>query len=229
MYVNFLFDKVPGKSEDMDRVIRELTQAVIKSKNVATITKAMRSRGDRRGSSKKGNSSFKRRGGALRSSVRKDFFDTLNFIIAEIDVGNRLRQQVRALRRSLSRGTQMRQLWERSGMRTNGRKLLRTDDEDSSGKGQEEDHEQETPSQRRRRRKSNQVRVHRHSLQQWLRQFSHVLDDKKKHFQRMKRYFAIIIFIDNKPFFPSQSGCSQRMIFSLKISIINFCVLLLRI
>ncbi len=74
MYGNFLFDKVPGKSEDMDRVIRELTQAVIKSKNVATITKAMRSRGDRGGSSKKGSNSFKRRGGALRSSVRKDFF-----------------------------------------------------------------------------------------------------------------------------------------------------------
>ena len=84
----------------------------------------------------------------------------------------------------------MRQLWERSGMRTNGRKLLRTDDEDSSGKGQEEEEEQETPSQRRRRRKSNQVRVHRHSLSH---QFSHVLDDKKTLLETEK-LFSLLAF-----------------------------------
>jgi len=89
----------PRKSEDMDAVIRELAQAVAKSRNVSTLTKAVGGRG-----------------GFLRRSAR-------------------------ALRRSFGKGLTgkasssstnakfrgpegMRELWEKSGMRTNGRKLI---------------------------------------------------------------------------------------------------------
>ncbi len=50
------------KSEDMDKVIMELTQAVIKSRNISTITKAMKNNSHGR------NRSF-RRGQILRNSV----------------------------------------------------------------------------------------------------------------------------------------------------------------
>ncbi len=135
-----------GRTEDMDRVIKELTQAVVNSKNVATITRAMKYNNDRGGGGGGGGrSSFRRGGGALRNSVR-------------------------ALKRSLSRGqgaSAMRQLWEKSGMRTNGRKLLHSDSGSSGSGGNGGNGEGEgdgrgggssggggdTPSQRRRKRK----------------------------------------------------------------------------
>lgn len=75
--------------EDMDRVIAELTQAVMKSKNVTTLTRAMNKNG--------GAGSF-RRGGKLRSSLK-------------------------SLKSSFGLEA-MRDLWQQTGMKTNGRKLL---------------------------------------------------------------------------------------------------------
>ncbi len=62
------------------------------------------------------------------------------------------------MKRSLSRGqgagaNAMRQLWEKSGMRTNGRKLLHTDSSGSNSSSHNEEADELTPSQRRRRRK----------------------------------------------------------------------------
>lgn len=92
------------KNEDMDRVIKELTQAVMRSRNVATLTKAM----SKAASAAKGSQSS--RGSSSTSISRR----------------HRLRNSVRALKGLATKGGPgaMRQLWERSGMKTNGRKLL---------------------------------------------------------------------------------------------------------
>eukprot|EP00095_Tigriopus_kingsejongensis_P004836 maker-scaffold713_size108309-snap-gene-0.12 protein:Tk04836 transcript:maker-scaffold713_size108309-snap-gene-0.12-mRNA-1 annotation:"hypothetical protein L798_06166" len=92
------------KNEDMDNVIRELTQAVIKSRNRSTLTKAMGSRLSN-----------------PQSSMRRTY----------------LRNSIRTLR-SISRGQGkevMRDLWQKSGMKTNGRKLL----PDSLSEGESQD------------------------------------------------------------------------------------------
>ena len=67
--------------EDMDKVIAELTQAVIKSKNVSTLTRAMNSKN------------------SLRNSFKK-------------------------LKKKANGIEAVKDLWQQSGMKTNGRKLL---------------------------------------------------------------------------------------------------------
>ena len=77
----------PKKKEDMDKVIAELTQAVMKSKNVTTLTRAMNTK---------------------ESSLSR---------------GSKLRNSLKALK--ASRGIEaVRDLWQQSGLKTNGRKLL---------------------------------------------------------------------------------------------------------
>lgn len=75
--------------EDMDKVIAELTQAVMKSKNVTTLTRAMN----------KNSSSLSR------------------------STSDRLRSSLKILKKA--RGIEaVKDLWQQSGMKTNGRKLL---------------------------------------------------------------------------------------------------------
>lgn len=75
--------------EDMDKVIAELTQAVMKSKNVTTLTRAMN----------KNSSSLSR------------------------STSDRLRSSLKLLKKA--RGIDaVKDLWQQSGMKTNGRKLL---------------------------------------------------------------------------------------------------------
>ena len=121
------------KNEDMDKVIKELTQAVIKSRNVSTLTKAM-SRNHRQASAMHGSTSSD----GSRKSLRR----------------SRLRNSVRALKAiSKSHGvTAIRDLWEKTGMRTNGRKLLVDSMSEEDG-----NENRETPSQRRRRRKASNL------------------------------------------------------------------------
>ena len=83
------------KNEDMDRVIRELTQAVIKSTRRSVVVKAMGG-----GGGKINNATFTRRS-RLRNSLRR----------------------LKALG-SNHGSSAMKELWERSGMKTNGRKLV---------------------------------------------------------------------------------------------------------
>ena len=93
------------KKEDMDKVIRELTNAVMKSKNVTTLTRAMQNKEHGKN-------------GSLSSSSSKGAGSRRN---------NRLRNSIRTLR-SISRGSKgievMKSLWQQTGMKTNGRKLL---------------------------------------------------------------------------------------------------------
>ena len=104
----------------MDKVIRELTQAVIKSRNVATLTRALKK---------------------VKPHAKEDrtFSETGKTTVTTVTVqrtgnerlqktsNNRLRNSFRTLR-SLSRGSKgvdlMRDLWKQTGMKTNGRKLL---------------------------------------------------------------------------------------------------------
>lgn len=96
------------KNENMDNVIRELTQAVIKSRNRSTLTRAMGSKASTQRS----------------SSSRRTY----------------LRNSIRAVK-SISKGPGkqvMRDLWQKSGMKTNGRKLIADSlSEDESGDSQE--------------------------------------------------------------------------------------------
>ncbi|TRY67672.1 hypothetical protein TCAL_03096 [Tigriopus californicus] len=95
------------KNENMDNVIRELTQAVIKSRNRSTLTRAMGSKAS-----------------GQRSSSRRTY----------------LRNSIRAVK-SISKGPGkqvMRDLWQKSGMKTNGRKLIADSlSEDESGDSQD--------------------------------------------------------------------------------------------
>ena len=87
------------KNEDMDKVIKELSQAVTRSRNVSTLTRAM---------AINGSSAL----GSVRSSFKRN---------------QRLRNSAKALKRSLTRNQgvgAVRELWQKTGMITNGRKLL---------------------------------------------------------------------------------------------------------
>ena len=121
------------KNEDMNRVIQELTMAMMKQKNVNTLTNAVR----------------KSKDGSLLN--RKN--------------SNRMRKSLRALKRlTNNQGVDaMRELWERSGQRTNGRKLLveslsENEEQDGTTNGNNKsNNDQESPGSsryRRRRRKS---------------------------------------------------------------------------
>ncbi len=109
------------------QVIRELTHAVIKSRNVATLTRAMN-----------GKSSLEGRRTA-----------------------NRLRQSLRGLKRHVlqqqSRQDAMRELWQKTGMKTNGgRKLIA--DSSVSDEDQEDGSKNGSSGGRYRRKKRNSIR-----------------------------------------------------------------------
>jgi len=99
----------PRRNEDMDKVIRELTVAVMKSRNVTSLTRALRSRKvdpmscQISESSAINRGSFSRKKNNLRSSIRS---------IKNISKG------------SMSGVSLMRDLWRQTGMKTNGRKLI---------------------------------------------------------------------------------------------------------
>ena len=143
------------KKEDMDKVIQELTKAVMQSKNVTTLTRAMDQRkalsidspylnqkvlGNRPYLSSKGSI-----GSISTSSSCTSTEDVNNTPSAARRSrkfkrnSNRLRNSVRTIQ-SLSRGSKgvdlMKNLWLQTGMITNGRKLLidsLSEDELSSG------------------------------------------------------------------------------------------------
>ena len=112
------------KNEDMDKVIKELSQAVIRSRNVSTLTRAM---------AINGSSAL----GSVRSSFKRN---------------NRLRNSAKALKRSLTRNQgvgAVRELWQKTGMITNGRKLLV--DSLSEEEDEKEDDDESKKSRKRRR------------------------------------------------------------------------------
>jgi hypothetical protein len=96
-------NNVYKSKEDMDRVIAELTRAVIKSRNVTTLTRAMSHQTNK--SSDTGLTGTTTTTGSIRR-------------------GGTLRNSLKSLRNS--RGIEaMRDLWQQTGMKTNGgRKLL---------------------------------------------------------------------------------------------------------
>lgn len=104
-------DNLPGskKSEDMDKVIAELTQAVMKSRNVTTLTRAMK----------------RQRQMALKDSSSDEGTNSVRKFQRRSK--DKLRNSIRSLR-SISKNSRgvdvMRDLWQQTGMKTNGRKLL---------------------------------------------------------------------------------------------------------
>ena len=88
-------DQESPRKEDMDKVIAELTQAVMKSKNVTTLTRAMN-----------------------KTTPDPDHHHQTTF-----SRGSKLRNSLKNLK--ASRGIEaVRDLWMQSGLKTNGRKLL---------------------------------------------------------------------------------------------------------
>ena len=150
----------------MDNVIRELTLAVIKSRNVATLTRALKTTSTKIHPSN--SSEVRHFGQPTRKSVNVE--RTLSTESESVTVesfsrrsseqgSNRLRNSFRTLR-SLSRGSKgvdvMRDLWKQTGMKTNGRKLL----VDTLDKDDEVVDENERRRAKRRRRK-RACRIHR--------------------------------------------------------------------
>ena len=102
--------------EDMDQVINELSKAVMKSKGVSTLTRAVsRARSSQRSQQ------------SVRSSIRRSFLHRSS-----------RRKKPRSRTASLRQGAgieSMRDLWEKTGMKTNGRKLLiESEDEINDGR-----------------------------------------------------------------------------------------------
>ena len=102
--------------EDMDQVINELSKAVMKSKGVSTLTRAVsRARSSQRSQQ------------SVRSSIRRSFRHRSS-----------RRKKPRSRTESLRQGAgieSMRDLWEKTGMKTNGRKLLiESEDELNDGR-----------------------------------------------------------------------------------------------
>lgn len=99
----------PRRNEDMDKVIQELTVAVMKSRNVTSLTRALRSKKvDPKGSQSSelsaiASGSLSKRKHNLRGSYRST---------------------KKISRGSVSGVSLMRDLWKQTGMKTNGRKLL---------------------------------------------------------------------------------------------------------
>jgi len=155
----------PRRNEDMDNVIRELTLAVIKSRNVATLTRALKSTSTKIHPSN--SSEVRHFGQPTRKSVNvertlsteSETVTVESFGRRSSDGSNRLRNSFRTLR-SLSRSSKgvdvMRDLWKQTGMKTNGRKLL----VDTLDKDDEIVDENERRRAKRRRRK-RACRIHR--------------------------------------------------------------------
>lgn len=149
----------------MDNVIRELTLAVIKSRNVATLTRALKSTSTKIHPSN--SSEVRHFGQPTRKSVNvertlsteSETVTVESFGRRSSDGSNRLRNSFRTLR-SLSRSSKgvdvMRDLWKQTGMKTNGRKLL----VDTLDKDDEIVDENERRRAKRRRRK-RACRIHR--------------------------------------------------------------------
>lgn len=122
------------KTEDMDNVIKELTQAVMRSRNVSTLTKAMkRNMSDQSSSNSSSKSS---RSGSFKRS--------------------KLRRSLRAIKKTLVTNQGLRELWEKSGMKTNGRKLL-LDSMDEEEQSQKTDENDANPRQRRVKRRDSKL------------------------------------------------------------------------
>ena len=143
----------------MDKVIRELTQAVIKSRNVATLTRALKKV---KPQSNNEDRTFAETG---KTTVQKTSYNRLERTSnnqLERTSNNRLRNSFRTLR-SLSRGSKgvdlMRDLWKQTGMKTNGRKLL-VDTLVASDNVENVESEMERYRSRRRRRK-RACKIHR--------------------------------------------------------------------
>jgi hypothetical protein len=158
----------PRRNEDMDNVIRELTLAVIKSRNVATLTRALKTTSTKIHPSN--NSEVRHFGQPINRPSVRNVERTLSTESESVTVesfsrrssassNNRLRNSFRTLR-SLSRGSKgvdvMRDLWKQTGMKTNGRKLL----VDTLDKDDEVVDENERRRAKRRRRK-RACRIHR--------------------------------------------------------------------
>ena len=152
----------------MDNVIRELTLAVIKSRNVATLTRALKTTSTKIHPSN--SSEVRHFGQPTRKSVNVE--RTLSTESESVTVesfsrrsseqgSNRLRNSFRTLR-SLSRGSKgvdvMRDLWKQTGMKTNGRKLL-VDTLDKDDVDEVVDENERRRAKRRRRKRA--CRIHR--------------------------------------------------------------------
>ena len=130
------------KKEDMDKVIQELTKAVMKSKNVTTLTRAMNQRKALNIESPYlnqkviGNKSQLTGKESTSSSGTTDSYTSTEDGISDDAKrrsrrfkrnSNRIRNSVRTIQ-SLSKGSKgidlMKSLWQQTGMITNGRKLL---------------------------------------------------------------------------------------------------------
>jgi hypothetical protein len=147
----------------MDKVIRELTQAVIKSRNVATLTRALKK-------VKPSNDKDRTFAETGKPNVAKlprtsnNLSERTSNNLLERTSNNRLRNSFRTLR-SLSRGSKgvdlMRDLWKQTGMKTNGRKLL-VDTLVTSENVQNKNVESEMERYRsRRRRRKRACKIHR--------------------------------------------------------------------
>ena len=142
----------PRRNEDMDNVIRELTLAVMKSKNVSTLTRAFKSAqkvqpADENLFSETGLIFVKEKLSSRSSSSSATTVTTTG----------RLRSSFRALKSRSSQSVDaMKDLWKQTGMKTNGRKLLAVDNDDVDAITRDD----RRHSHRRRRRK-RACRVHR--------------------------------------------------------------------
>ena len=144
-------DEEDKKKEDMDKVIQELTKAVMKSKNVTTLTRAMNQRkalfvdspylsqrnrggikivdGSKPYLTSKDSTGSTSSGITISSTSTEDSLDGSSTRRSRRFKrnANRMRNSVRTIQ-SLSRGSKgvdlMRNLWQQTGMITNGRKLL---------------------------------------------------------------------------------------------------------
>ena len=111
------------RKEDMDKVIAELTQAVMKSKNITTLQRAMTKKSN---SSNNGSDSSRKstisRGSRLRYyfkiQKKKKLLFEVSFYISILHI---FRNSIKSLKNN--KGVEaMRELWQQTGMITNGRK-----------------------------------------------------------------------------------------------------------
>ena len=116
----------------MDNVIRELTLAVIKSKNVSTLTRAFKSAPK---VGPKQEIQFSETGAVIvREKLTRTGVGVANHVdgvdaVNGVTAGNsRLRNSFRTLKSRSSKSVDaMKDLWKQTGMKTNGRKLLMID------------------------------------------------------------------------------------------------------
>ena len=149
----------------MDNVIRELTLAVIKSKNVSTLTRAFKSAPK---VGPKQEIQFSETGAVIvREKLTRTGVGVANHVVGVdavngITAGNsRLRNSFRTLKSRSSKSVDaMKDLWKQTGMKTNGRKLLMIDNNDLVAMTTTLEGDERRQNQRRRRRK-RACRIHR--------------------------------------------------------------------